>query len=292
MGAWGTAIFSDDYTSDIKREYQTLLAFGIPKEEALKKTMEYFNVSKEEYDCRFWFAIASIQVRYKFLEKDVADFTVELINNGGDIDEWEEDRIKRYKVLEKLKQQLVTYDFNDGNDRKIKIPKPKVYKAKWKVGDILSYRLINYKLKPFYNMYIGLQIVNIRRTPISKIMPELVFDEWMEITRFDYLDKKKPSMDELIKRGYCPIHRYIAKFGEYEECKTFNTITFDYHPYKGDLSKYDPAKTCSVLYDIELLGNQKDLNYPAEMLERRSGMYSEIEFIMSQYPEFSGEFNT
>lgn len=288
MGTWGTAIFSDDYTSDIKKEYQTLLAFGISKEEALNKTMTYFNVSSKSDDCRFWFAITSIQLKYKCLDKYVADITIDLINKGGDVEEWEEeDRNKRQIVLEKLKQQILTYV---PNDLKVKIPKPKVNKANWKVGDILSYRLIHNSFAPFYNMYIGLQIVNIRKTAISHIMPELVSDEWMEVAMFDYIDKEKPEMNELIKRGYRPIYNEIYERGERRIHKCSDVIIFNYNPYKGDISKYDDTKTTKILYDIELLGNQSDLRYPSEMLENCAGMYDEIECIMSRYPEYRGKF--
>lgn len=289
MGTWGTAIFSDDFTADIKREYQTLLAFGVPQEEALKKTIEYFNAGTDQDDCRFWFAIASIQMKYNRLEKEVADTTIRLLDNGGDIDEWEEeDRSKRRKVLDKLKGQLAAYD-SSLSPRKV--PKPKVYKAKWKLGDILSYRLINYENAPFYNMYVGLQVVNIRRTPISYICTELVYDEWMDIAMFDYIEKEKPDIDILLKRGYRPIyHRVYKQHDGYEYHIQLEVITFDYYPYKGDPSEYDPRKTTRAFYDIELLGNQSDLKYPAEKLESRGNSYITIEQPMSDWPEFTDKF--
>lgn len=285
MGTWGTSIFSDDYTSDIKREYQTLLAFGISNEEALNKIMAYFNVDSRLNDCRFWFAIASIQLKYKCLDKCVADTAIDLINKGGDVEEWKEDddKKKRRIVLEKLKHEIITYV---ASDSKIKIPKPKVNKANWKVGDILSYRLINNRFAPFYNKYIGLQIVNIRKTAISHIMPELAADEWMEAAMFDYIDERKPERNELIKSGFRPIYHEVVKYGEREVYKYFNVITFVYNPYRGNISKYDDSKTTKILYDIEFLGNQRDLRYPTEMLEKRAGMYDEIECVMSRYPEY------
>lgn len=274
MGTWGTAIFSDDETCDIKREYQTLLAFGVPREEALKKTIEYFNAGTELDDCRFWFAIASIQVKYNCLEKSVADITLELLNQGGDIDKWEEeDRGKRRRVLEKLKHQIVFYDTNSSP---LKVPKPKIFKEKWKVGDIISYRLIGIKIAPFYNMYTGLQVVHKRFRPVSHIMPELASDEYMKIALFDYIEKEKPNMEMLLKRGYRPVHRWG---------NTYDVIRFSYYPYKGDSSKYAEAvanrKTARVLYDVDILGNQKDLSFPEEKLENEyPTLQDEIEHIL------------
>lgn len=284
MGTWGTAIFSDDLTADIKREYQTLLAFGVPQEEALKKTIEYFNAGTDRDDCRFWFAIASIQIRYSCLEKEVAGIALKLLEQGGDIDKWEEeDRSKRLNVLEKLKSQLISYDTSLPPR---KLPKPRVYKAKWKLGDVLSYRLINSPYAPFYNMYTGLQVVNIKRTPVSHICPELVCDEWMDIAMFDYIEKDKPDIDILLKRGYCPIYQKTCN----DEVIQRELITFSYHPYKGDPSKYDPGKTTGVLYNIELLGNQGDLNYPADKLNSNAGMYDEIEVLLGRWQKFKGRF--
>ena len=42
MGTWGTAIFDDDFALDIKNEYQTLLAFGTPEQEAFELVKKLF----------------------------------------------------------------------------------------------------------------------------------------------------------------------------------------------------------------------------------------------------------
>ena len=61
MGTWGTGMYDDDTALDIKQEYQALLAYGVPEEEAFKllKT-EYAGVN----DSVFWLVIASIQQKY------------------------------------------------------------------------------------------------------------------------------------------------------------------------------------------------------------------------------------
>ena len=127
MGTWGTAIFSDDYTADIKREYQALISCGVPMKEALDKTIEYFQVNVSD-DPRFWFAIASIQCKYNILDDEVRAVTLEILNNGGDLDEWDNDNAaKRRKVLSELQKKLLDYD---KSNPPLKVPKPRTDKSK------------------------------------------------------------------------------------------------------------------------------------------------------------------
>lgn len=47
MGAWGTALYSNDTASDIRGDYVDLLRRGNSNEEALKKLMEKIDIASE-----------------------------------------------------------------------------------------------------------------------------------------------------------------------------------------------------------------------------------------------------
>ena len=278
MGAWGTAIFSDDYTADIKREYQALISCGVPMKEALDKTIEYFQVNVSD-DPRFWFAIASIQCKYNILDDEVRAVTLEILNNGGDLDEWENDNAaKRRKVLSDLQKKLLDYDISKPP---LKVPKPRIHKAKWKPGDVLSCRLINYPNYLYYKFYIGMQLVYIEKTPISHIMPELIYDEWMHMVLFDYIGEEKPNFEQLISCGY-------KQLIDNRNGKQVQDLIFSYHPYRGKIEDFDNRKTATMLYDIDVLGNQEHINYKIdeEKLAGCSYMYDNLEEVISRFSLF------
>ena len=56
MGAWGTALYSNDTASDIRGDYVDLLRRGNSNEEALKKLMEKDGdcIGIEEEEPLFW----------------------------------------------------------------------------------------------------------------------------------------------------------------------------------------------------------------------------------------------
>ena len=273
MGTWKTAIFSDDFTSDVKKEYQTLLAFGIPRDRALVLLTDYFKINILHNDnCRFWFAVAAVQVKYNILDRDVAD------------------RVKRSKVLEKLKCQLSDYDYSLPPK---KIPKPKIYKENWQLGDVLSYQLVNCKDKSYYKMYVGLHVVRMECTPLSHIIPDLICDEWSTVAMFNYISKEKPSLDNLIKSGYVPIYERIRNNNGISEHVTAETITLSLNPYKGNIANYDPTKAKGKkIYNIEILGNQDVSIYPIANLESYDGMYDCVEDLVRFYPDYRFKQNS
>ena len=61
MGAWGTAIFSDDLAEDIRSEYNALLSIGKDGHQAEKMLIDYYSdiLNKDSDDEPvFWFALA------------------------------------------------------------------------------------------------------------------------------------------------------------------------------------------------------------------------------------------
>lgn len=278
MGTWGTAIFSDDYTMDVKKEYQVLISCGVPAKEALDKTIKFFQVDKAK-EPRFWFAIASIQCKYNILDDEVRAITLEILNKGGDVDEWDNEYIiKRQEVLSKLRKQLIEYE---KSNKPIKVPKPRIHKTKWKLGDVLSCRLINYPNYLYYRFYIGMQLVYIERTPISHIIPELIYDEWMHMVLFDYIGEETPNFEQLLSCGY-------KQLIDNRNGKKVQDFIFSYHPYRGKIEEFDNRKTATMLYDINVLGNQKHINYEIDedKIAGCSYMYDSIEEVISKFNIF------
>ncbi|HZD75885.1 MAG TPA: hypothetical protein VE218_02700, partial [Acidobacteriaceae bacterium] len=141
MGAWGTAVFSDDTACDVRESYLDHLGDGLSGPDATKALLRQWSGSLTDRDESpvFWLSLAATQWRCGRLESEVLREALNVINNGSDLARWHpgsKDFNKRKLVLEKLRLQLtssqppekrVSKRFRDSNE--------------WAVGDLVAYRL-------------------------------------------------------------------------------------------------------------------------------------------------------
>src|SRR2546421_581667 len=113
LGAWGTAIFSDDTASDVRDEWREAILDGLSPEDATQRLLETFDDYLEEADTErlFWMALAAAQMETGRLLPDVCDRALAIIDGGGDVDRWREDgdeslARQRARVLERLAAKL------------------------------------------------------------------------------------------------------------------------------------------------------------------------------------------
>ena len=114
MGAWGTAIFSDDTALDIRDEWREAILAGLDPGEATSRLLESFDdhlADDEEVARLFWIALAATQFETGRLLPEVRDRALAIIERGGDVDRWEEDgdevlARQRARVLERLAAKL------------------------------------------------------------------------------------------------------------------------------------------------------------------------------------------
>lgn len=143
MGAWGTAIFSDDTASDVRQEFRDLVGEGRTPEEATKLMVENWRdtVADAEEGGVFWLALASTQWSLGRLLPDVKSKALRVIDSGSDLKRWEtagsKGISKRLALLSKLREQLVS-----PQPAQKKVPPPFRNSTSWAVGDVVAYRLL------------------------------------------------------------------------------------------------------------------------------------------------------
>jgi hypothetical protein len=113
MGAWGTALFSDDTACDVRDSYIDLVGDGLSGPEATKALLREWSASLDDPDVSpvFWLALAATQWKCGRLESQVLQQALNVIDNGSDLAKWEsgsKDFKKRKAVLEKLRVQLTS----------------------------------------------------------------------------------------------------------------------------------------------------------------------------------------
>lgn len=120
MGAWGTGLFDDDTTCDVKEQFIEYLEEDNSVEEATKLILEEyldeFDIDEDlEVMSLVYIGLAAIQLEKGCLQDEVRNNAIALIERGADLELWEEadaeDYEERKKVLNTLKQQLINYQY-------------------------------------------------------------------------------------------------------------------------------------------------------------------------------------
>jgi hypothetical protein len=143
MGAWGTAVFSDDTACDVRDNYIDLLDDGLSGPEATEKLVGAWSKSLEDPDEGpvFWLALAATQWRFGRLEPHVLKKALSAIDDGSDLARWDvgsKDFRKRRSVLDRLRAQLTS---SQRPERRI--PKRFRESNEWKTGELIAYRLLS-----------------------------------------------------------------------------------------------------------------------------------------------------
>src|SRR4051812_29356245 len=108
MGAWGTAIFSDDIAADTRDAFTDFVAEGLTSTQATDRLIaESSELLDDEDDAAvFWLSLAATQWKTGRLVKSVRDRAIVIIESGMDLRRWEENSRaeinQRKKHLEKL----------------------------------------------------------------------------------------------------------------------------------------------------------------------------------------------
>ena len=120
MGAWGTALFSDDTACDVRDSYVDLVGDGLTGPEATHALLrEWSTTLNDSYESPvFWLALAATQRKCGRPEPRVLQQALNLIDSGSDLARWGESDSKDFKkrkvVLEKLRAQLTLHNFPKG----------------------------------------------------------------------------------------------------------------------------------------------------------------------------------
>ena len=147
MGAWGTAISSNDTYADIYDQFFELYNRGLAVKEISKRLIENNQETIDAADDsnNFWFAMAKAQWECKQLDTEVYDRVKNIIETGADIEVWrqldadEKDLKKRKLVLEKFLADIST-ERPKAKARKKK-KEPKILQPVFEKGDCITFKL-------------------------------------------------------------------------------------------------------------------------------------------------------
>lgn len=210
MGTWGTNIFQNDVSEDVRDDYKNSLKTGKSDSEALKEILEnskdYLEDDDDKFD--FWFGLASVMSDLGRLTDEVKNTAVKLIDDGGDIFRFEDsksDMKKRKAVLEKLREKLV----GEQPERK-KIPVAKAFICPWKANDVYIFKLDSedFKNKPYFGKYIAVLVDETVNYDV-----DLPLGDMLPVTYLKLCEKRPESSEEIEKAPFIPRHVFYLGNG-------------------------------------------------------------------------------
>ena len=199
MGTWGTGLYSDDYTCDIRGDYNDRLRRGMSHEEVLKSILdENTDVYGTDDEPSIWYALADIQWRYGHLMPEVKEKALAFLERADEDDRWETPQLasKRRQVLAKLKEKLLS----DPPPEK-KVSKYQYYHCPWKLGDVFAYQFHTKDAEAagVMGQYIVFRKITEEWCWPGHIVPVVHIYEWM--------GKEIPTLEEIRKLPILVVHK-------------------------------------------------------------------------------------
>ena len=201
MEKWKKEILKRSLAEDVIADYHDLLSIGKNNTDAENITIHYYteHVCKSQTDeIIFWLSLALIQWEWGRLSVNVKEKALFWLMQSDSVIE-EETAAELKKCLLSPMRPLK------------KISKPKwIGKCPWPVGSLLAYRIMStdYPMVvdgPYWNKYVLLRIVMIKRTPVSRLSPETEWSESMIVGLYDWFGESIPDPAIVTQLKYTPI---------------------------------------------------------------------------------------
>ncbi|MGM9986124.1 MAG: DUF4259 domain-containing protein [Bacillaceae bacterium] len=112
MGAWGTEIFDNDTSCDVRDEFVDYLEEGYSARKATKIILKEYLDDEEDLEeiALIYIGLSAIQLEKNCIQRKVKKKTIKLIEMGADLELWEDDPDayeERKKVLNQFKETLI-----------------------------------------------------------------------------------------------------------------------------------------------------------------------------------------
>lgn len=259
MGIYGTGIFSNDVSNDVKEIYTNKLKSGKSDEEALAETIsdctDFCNDADDKHDFRY--ALSDTMWKYGRMTDHVKNKAISLIDSGGDCYKWlsEGESIeaqKRKEVLSKLKERLES----DQPGRKHIAGKRK-FIFPWQIGDVLLY-----EPSPEFKQKLDVNAVLLQFTRMHHFKDS---DESQPMFRIA-LYKGKGMISEDILRESRFLRAGIFQKNEFDKTTTSNCI----QAYVYEFLFLTGSKRSIPFSAIKPIGNYPVYNIPDEYIDYNS----------------------
>lgn len=209
MGFWGTKLYQNDYTLDIKDAFVEL----IQRKNINETTAIIYNDFYDEdpnYEPLFWYAISDVQKEYGFLDDITLKKALEWIDREGGINLWETKKQKEKWITELSKLKIKLLD-NTIPIKKIK-KKEKFNHHPWEIGDLVAYKFNSdvAKRKGVYGKFIVFQKIDNCLGGSSDYVDD---DEYTfsKVIFFNHIFDNIPNVEDIKDKKLLPfVEKYVS----------------------------------------------------------------------------------
>lgn len=246
MGTWGTSLYANDSTCDVRDTYLGFLREQLSNQKAYEKTLikckDYLG---EQDESLLWFALAETQWSVGRLMPEVKAKALDWIDKEGGSKFWAESRCDVNgwkKTLVKLREKLET---PQPKEKKIKIPE-ELYFDLWNINDVYAYQFHREKSKEkdIWGKYILLQKIG-----SGKVYPE--DKSKMRIQILDRIFNELPTLDDMNGVRILPVD-FPTRINISKDAKIYEDMNI--------ISKQDPIWMSALVHMF------KKSEYPAKHL--------------------------
>lgn len=177
MGFWGSSLYANDYTCDVRDTYVQFLQSHLTNDEAFLKTVEEFNErmgSGEE--ALFWYALADTQWDFGRLTPEVREKAFVYLERNSGLEYWEKNT-KEYqdwgKTIAKLKGKL---NKTQPREKRVECPADWQYNP-GNIGDVFAYCFHSKEAEKlgYHGKYIIFQKIESKTNGKELVCPHVVF---------------------------------------------------------------------------------------------------------------------
>lgn len=201
MGFWGSGLYANDTTCDIKDTYIGFLQEPLGNQEAYEKTLEKCRdyLDDEDEAPLFWYALAETQWRMGRLTPEVKTKALEWIEKDGGLALWEKSASGGAgwkKTLAKLKEKL---ESPIPKEKKIRKPEEVILDL-WKINDVYAYQFHKNisKENGMFGKYMLLQKIGTGENTFAD-------NPAMRVQFFDKIFDKLPTPDDMDGARILPV---------------------------------------------------------------------------------------
>jgi len=202
MGTWGTGLYENDTTCDIRDTYNEFLHEKLNHHEAYEKTLAVFHeLIGDDDEPLLWYALADTQLKTGDLIPHVKEKTLEWIKRSGGIALWKDSGNSHgwKKTLEDINKNLTKSNKSKGKKR---LTEPKVLNHNlWNIGDLFALQFNSKESKTYgiYKKYIVIQKMGegLSSWPDKNIK--------MRVCIFNKLFDDIPTLDDIDKIHLLPL---------------------------------------------------------------------------------------
>ncbi len=196
MGIWGTNIYQNDISLDVKDDAVKLFQKGKNADEITQELLKEWDciIGDADKEPLFWFALSDTLWKRGIMTEYVKNQALNCIDMGADIKRWESIdpklAIKRQKAIDLLKERILS---PQPPEKKPRIEK--LYKCEWNIGDVFAYKMESElaKEKGYYGRYLLIRKVDEGIWYPGHIIPIV----YVKMTKDEELPQTVEEYDEL-----------------------------------------------------------------------------------------------